>query len=125
MDKDKKLEKQINEFQSLGKENPKIDVGMLMLNALQSQKQNEVPAKTKRWAYLISIGAPPFGILFAVKYFFSDEDDARQVAWSCVVLTVLALLMWWVFAKLLFSGSGTSLQQVEQIKPSDIMQLTQ
>lgn len=125
MDPDKNLEKQIGEYQAVAKENPNVDIGLLMMSALQNQKQNSVSAKAKRWAYLISIGVPPFGFLFALKYFWGDEDDARAVAWTCVVLTVIAVALFWIGGKLLLSGSGTSVQQIEQIKPADIKQLYQ
>lgn len=126
MDADEQLAKQVQEYQSLAQENPNINVGMLMMNALSSQKQNLVSIKSKRWAYTISLGAPPFGFLFALKYYaFSDEDDAKQVAWTCIILTVVSVLMFWLASKLLLSGSGTSLQQIQQIKPSDIQQLGQ
>ncbi len=123
MNSDKKLEAQINEYQQVAKENPKVDVGMLMLNALQNQKQNMVSPKTKKWAYLISVGVPPFGLLFALKYYFSDEDDAAEVMWTCIILTALAGLIFWITIKLFFSGSGASIQQIEQIKPADILEL--
>jgi hypothetical protein len=122
---DKKLEQTIGEYQQVAKENPKVDLGLLMLNALQNQKNNLVSGKVKRWAYLISLGVPPFGIFFAAKYFFSDEDDAVTVAWMCVILTLVSLALLYFGAKLMFSGTGTSPQQIEQIKPSDIFQLTQ
>ena len=125
MDTDKQLEKKIAEYRALGKENPNVDVNMLMMNALQNQKQNTVSSKAKRWAYLISIGIPPVGLLFAVKYYMGDEDDAKQVAWTCVILTVVSILALWFGTKLLLSGSGTSLEKIQQIKPTDIQQLYQ
>ncbi len=125
MSLDGELSKKVETYQNLAKENPNIDVGLLMMNALQTQKQNVVSAKFKRWAYLISISVPPFGILFALKLFWGDEDDARQTAWICVILTAVSLLFYWMFGKVLLSGTGTSFQQIQQIKPSDIRQLTQ
>ena len=124
MDEDK-LTKQFTEFAAVAKENPNVDVGLLMATALQNQKQNQVSPKAKKWAYLISISVPPVGLFFALKYFFfSEEDDATGVAWMCITLTALCLFIYWIGGKL-FSGSGTNLQQIQQIKPSDIQQLTQ
>ncbi len=125
MDQDKKLEEQIKEYQAVAKEHPNVDVGLLAMNALQNQNQNLVSSKGKRWAYLVSIALPPLGLLFAFRYFFGDEDDARQVAWICVILTAIGLVLIWVGTKALFSGSGASLEQIQQIKPSDAMQLLQ
>lgn len=122
---DEQLTKQVEEYQKVAKENPNVDVGLLMMNALATQKQNQVSAKTKKWAYLISIGVPPFGLLFALKYFYSDEEDARTVAWSCVILTAVSLLLIWLLGAAIFSGSGTSVQQLQQIKPTDVYQLGQ
>lgn len=126
MDADKNLEKKINLYREVAKENPAVDVNLLMLNALQTQRQNSVSAKSKRWAYLISIGVPPFGFFFALKYFaFSDKDDASNVAWTCVVLTIISVALFLVVGKVFFTSSGTSMQQIEQIKPSDIQQVLQ
>ena len=79
----------------------------------------------QRGAYLISIGLPPLGLLFAVYYFFDNRDDARQVAWTCVVLTAVALVVFYFTFKLFFSASGVNPEQLQQIKPSDIQQLYQ
>ncbi len=124
-DVDKKLETEINEYQQVAKENPNVDVGMLMMNALQNQNQNQVSAKAKHWAYLISIGVPPVGLLFALNYYLGDKDDGKEVAWICVILTVASLVLFLVFGKLLLSGSGTSVEQIQKIKPSDIYQMGQ
>ena len=109
MNPEKDLSKKIELYQSVAKENPNVDVGMLMLNALQNEDKNKVSGKWKKWAYLISISVPPFGLLFALKYFFSDEADARDVAWMCVTLTAVSLLIFIIGAKALFSSSGASI----------------
>jgi Na+-driven multidrug efflux pump len=96
-----------------------------MLNALQNEDKNKVSSKMKRWAYLVSLGAPPFGLLFALKLFFSDEDDARDVAWMCVTLTAVSVLLFAVGLKLIMSGSGTSLDQIQKITPQQIQELGQ
>jgi len=120
-----KLEKTIEEYSKLGKENKNIDVASLMLSALKNEKQNEASPKMKRWAYLVSLGLPPLGLLFALKFYFGDEDDARKTAYICVLLTIASFILLWWTSKLVFTSSGTSVQQIEQIKPSDIYQLTQ
>jgi fatty acid desaturase len=125
MDPDKDLEKKINLYQDTLKDNPNVDMGMLMMNALQNEDKNRVSGKWKKWGYFISISAPPFGLLFALKFFFSDETDAKDVAWMCVTLTAVSVLAFVIIIKVMLAGSGTSVQQIEQIKPSDIYQLTQ
>jgi hypothetical protein len=125
LDPDDKLAKKVDLYASVAKENPNVDIGALMLNALETQNRNMVSAKAKKWAYLVSIGAPPFGLLFAVKYFFDDKDDADSVAWVCLILTAFSLLIYYVGYKLFFSTAGVTPQQIEQIKPSDIQQIYQ
>jgi hypothetical protein len=125
MDSEEKLTEQIREYEAVAKENKDVDVATLMLSALQKQDQNMVSSSAKRWAYFISIGVPPFGLLFAIKYYFSDELDAKTVAKVCLVLTLVAIFGFILFSKMLFSGSGVSPSQIENIKPSDIYELTQ
>ena len=123
-----KLEQQIAEYAALAKDNKKIDVASLMLNALQSENRNTVNQKAKRWAYFIAIAAPPFGLLLALKYYFSDKDDAKYVANVCVVLTIVSLGLLWFFAHILLSSGNLTpaqLEQIQHIKPSDIQELTQ
>src|SRR5579863_10281866 len=92
---EEELAKQVETYQSLGKENPQVDVGMLMLNALQNAKQNNVSTKAKWWIYTISSSIPLSGFLFAFYYYFKDEDDAKQVAWIAIGLTILSVLVYW------------------------------
>ncbi len=125
MNPDEELTKKIETYQTLGKENPNVDVSMLMLNALANEKQNTVSGKAKKWAYLISIGAPPFGLLVALYYYTKDEDDAKQVAWTCIWLTAAACLLFYFSYKMFFSSTNVTPQQIEQIKPSDIQQILQ
>ncbi len=125
MDTEKKLERQFDEYLSLHKENKNVDIADLMLNALQNQKKNLVSEKQKRWAYLISIGVPPFGFLFALNFYLSDKEDGKNVGNICVILTVLSVLSFWAITKMLFSGSGASLNQIQQITPANIQQFSQ
>ena len=126
MGSNKHLEEQLKLYQEAAKENKNVDVAALMLAALAKQEAHRVPVRTKRWAYFISLGAPPFGLLFALKYYFSDESDAKVVASICAVLTTVSLFSVWIFFNLIFSGTGAiSPTQIQQIKPSDIIELTQ
>jgi hypothetical protein len=125
MDPEKDLSKKIELYQSVAKENPNVDVGMLMLNALQNEDKNKVSSKMKRWSYLVSLAAPPFGLLFALKLFLSDEDDAKDVAWICVTLTAVSVLIFAIGFKLMMSSAGTNMSQIEKITPQQIQELGQ
>lgn len=125
MDKDKQLEEQFKQYAEVAKTDKKVDVAGLMMNALNRQDANMVSGRAKKWAYLISVGVPPFGLLFATKYYFSDETDAKTVANICVILTIAAIASFIILGKVVLSGSGTSVQQIQQIKPKDIQQLYQ
>lgn len=122
---DKDLEQKIETYSELGKENPNVNVNLLMMNALQSESHNKASFKSYRMAYIISLGLPPFGFIYAAKYYFSDDEHDKQAAKICVLLTIVSVIVVYIFGKIIFSSSGTSLQQIEQIKPQDIQQLTQ
>ncbi len=122
---EKRLSETLEEYQKLAKENTNIDLSTLALSALANEHRNTLPQKQKNWAYLISVGLPPLGLLFAVKYYLSDEDDAKTTAHICVALTLVGLIILWISIKVFSSSSGVSLQQIQQIKPGDIQQLTQ
>jgi hypothetical protein len=70
MDPENKLEQKVADYAELAKENKNVDVASLMLNALQTEDQNKLSGKAKHWGYLISLAAPPLGILFAAWFFY-------------------------------------------------------
>ena len=125
MDTEKKLETQIEEINQLGAEDKNVDTAALMMNALANQRQDFVDPKQKRRAYLVSILLPPFGLLYALKFYFDARQDARKVALTCVVLTALIIFFTSLLVQALFAGTGADLQQIEQINPADIQQLLQ
>ena len=121
---DKELEKRLETYQQLAKENPNVDVNMLMASALAQESQKIHSAKSYKWPYLIALGVPPLGLLFALKYYLSGDEDDRTAANICVLLTIVAVLIFYAFSKALLSGSGASLEQIQQIKTKDILELT-
>lgn len=125
MDQEKKLEQEFDQLQNLAKDNKKIDVASLMLSALESQNQNLVSKKLRRWAYLISLGLPPLGLLFAIKFYFSTEDDAKRVAKICIFLTIVSLLLLWLFSKMFFSSTinNLNINQIQQLQNQDLQNL--
>ncbi len=121
---DQKLEETISEYAELAKDK-NIDVAMLMANALQQNEANRINGKTKRWLYLISVGVPPLGLFIGAYYFLSDKEDACSTAIVCIALTVFSILMTYLLFNTILSGSGTNIDQIKQIKPDDIYQLSQ
>ncbi len=121
---EQKLEELVNEYATLAKDD-NIDASALLMSALEQEDQNRISPKMKRWAYLISIGVPPVGLLFAAMFYFGDKSDGKSSAIVCVVLTVISCLVTFVIFKSVLSGSGSSVQQIQQIKPADIYELSQ
>jgi hypothetical protein len=121
---DKKLEELVNQYAVLAKDD-KIDTTALLFNALEQEDANRISSKTKRWAYLISISVPPFGLLFAIWFYIGDKSDGKSAAITCTLLTAFSCLMTFLLFKTILSGSGTSVEQIQQIKPADIYQLSQ
>lgn len=120
---DEKLESLVNEYADLAK-NDKIDTAALLMNALEQEDQNRLSSKTKRWAYLISLGIPPLGLLFAVYFYFSDKSDGKNAAIVCVILTAISGIFTIILFKSFMTGAGVSTEQIQQIKPQDIYELS-
>lgn len=120
---EEKLEKKFEQYRKLSEQDKNIDVASLMINALQKQTENLLSSREKKWAYIISLGFPPFGLIFAVKFYLSDKDDSRQAAIICVVLTILSFFVAWLFIKIMLSGSNVDLNQIKEINPDEIRQL--
>jgi hypothetical protein len=120
-----KLAKELEAYRVLAKSDKKVDLAKLALNVLEQHEDNILPDKQKRWAYLISLIVPPFGLIFAVKFYLSGKDDGEQAAWICGALTAVGILLLILFAKVILTGSGANLNQLQQINPSDIQQLYQ
>lgn len=120
---DEKLETIVSEYVELAKDK-NVDTAALLMNALQQEEDNKLSLKQKRWGYLVSLGLPPLGLLFALAFYFSDKSDGKQTAYICIGLTVASIVVSIVLFKSLFSGTGASIQQIQQIKPQDVYELT-
>lgn len=120
-----KITKELEAYKELAKQDKKIDIAGLVIKALEKHEENTLSVKQKRWAYLISLGLPPFGLIFAVKFYLSGKDDGEQAAWTCGALTALGILLFILLIQVILSGTGVNLNQIQEIKPSDIQQLTQ
>ncbi len=121
---DEKLQELVSEYADLAKDK-NIDASALLINALEQTDNNKLSQSTKRWAYLVSIGLPPFGLVFAAWFYFSDKEDGQTAAIACLVLTVVSSIIGIIFVKAIFSGSGVSPAQLQEIKPADVYELTQ
>jgi len=122
-----KLADQIKQFQDLAKENPGVDVTKLVMNAFETNAspQNYLTKRQKYWAYTISAGAPPFGLLFALKFYTGGKTDGKTAAWICVALTVFSVVVGFVMFQSFLSSSGTSLDQLQNLKVQDYQQVLQ
>ena len=126
MDDEKHLAETFEQYQELAKQDKNVDVAALMVSALQKRDDNQIPPKSKRWAYLVSVLAPPFGLIYSIKYYFFDNrDDAKQVAFVTVILTVTTIVATILLIKGLLSTAGVTPQQIQQINPNDIIELYQ
>ena len=120
MPTENELNKTVELYQQAAQENPNIDVASLMVSALKNQKQNLVPSPQKKWAYLISIGLPPFGVLIALKfYFFDSREDAKSLAYTCLILTVFSLFLVWLTAKMFQTPNLGQIKQIDQAQIKD------
>jgi hypothetical protein len=122
---DSKLDKEIKTYIELAQKDKSIDVASLMISALNKGPSNLLSTREKRWAYLISVGVPPFGLIFALKFYFSDTDDGKQSAYICVGLTVASIIFLVIISRLLFAGSGIDTNQVQQLQTKDFQDLLQ
>lgn len=120
---EQKLEELVTEYADLAK-NDKIDTAALLMNALEQEDQNKISTSTKRWAYLISVGAPPLGLIFVAWFYFSDKSDGKTTAIACLILTAVSSFFGFIILKGIMSGSGVSTQELQQIKPNDVYDLT-
>lgn len=117
---DQDLEKKIQDYSQLAKENPNVDVSLLMMSALKNENEKLTTAKSRKWPYIISLSVPPLGLLYAAKFYLSGDSDDRSAGNMCVILTVVSIVAFLIFGKVLISSSGTTPQQIEQITPQDI-----
>lgn len=123
---EKKLEKQFKIYAELAKKDKNIDVAGLMAEALSKKDENNLTFGQKRWAYLVSVGVPPFGLIYAVKFWFSDKDDGKDTAMLCIVLTFVAIFVLVLLTNMILSGSSINsgeLDQIQNLKPEDIKSL--
>ncbi len=119
------LEKQINTFKEVAQENPGVDVNLLMANALEVESQKRGQGKSYKWAYVVALGFPPFGLVYTIKYYINGDEEDNRAGKVCALLTVISVILFFAFIKIFFSSASISPKQLEQLQPADIMQLYQ
>lgn len=82
-------------------------------------------AKKKRWAYFISVGLPPFGLIYVFKYWSSGTSDGKRTALICLALTAASLLASWLIGVLFLSSAGPELDQLRSIDANGLKDLLQ
>lgn len=126
MDIEKQVGQQIEEYRKLAEEHKEIDIASLMVNALEQARREGVDRRKKRWAYLISVAAPPLGLFFAAYYAWSGKPDRKRVAINCVILTAVSLFLAWAIAQMFFASLGPDVtSQLQSINADDIQRLLQ
>lgn len=61
---------------------------------INSQNQRQERKQNYWKAYILSIGLPPIGIYYFIKYFFFiDDENARKTAAISLILTVISLFL--------------------------------
>lgn len=127
MGTEENISKQIREYQELGRQNKNIDVAALAMTAMAQARQEETGRRKKRWAYLVSIGLPPLGLLCAAYYAFGSKPDGKRIAINCIILTAAALLLTWFVGKLFFDSLGGAdvSSQLQDVKIDDLRRLFQ
>jgi hypothetical protein len=119
------LEKNIETYKEVARENPGVDVNLLMVNALETESKKHTAGKSYKWAYVVALGLPPFGLIYTVKYYINGDEEDKYAGKVCALLTVVSILLVLALGKVFFSSAGVSPTQIEQIKPADIQQLYQ
>ncbi len=124
---ERRVAEKLREYAEASKDNKKVDKAALAIAALETPIfENRVSAKMKKWAYLISLGLPPFGLVFSVYYYFSEKSDGKRVAIICAIVTLIGVLMFWLALSSIFSSiPKESLDQLKTLQPNDINSLLQ
>lgn len=111
---DQDLAKQLQAYKEVAATNKNVDITALMLNALEKEQANKLPAKQKRIAYFVSLAFPPFGLIYAIKFYFSGAEDGKKAALYCALLTIFVIVITTIFLNVIVSSSGTSVEQLQQ-----------
>ena len=126
MGTDDKLNEQFEQFRKLGAENENVDVGALMINALERAKAEEVDRKKARWAYVGSVVLAPLGLFIALYYALSGKPGGKRIALNCVIITVVMLVVGWLTLKMFLSTvTPDQMRQIQTVNPNDLKAILQ
>jgi len=122
---EKNVAQRLKDYGAAAAKSEGVDRAALAIAALEAaQFENHVTPKMKKWAYIISLGLPPLGLVFAGWYYFSDKTDGKRVATICAALTLVGgLILWFSVASLTSSLTPQTVDQFKNIKPEDINSL--
>ena len=117
------LVEQIKKIEDLAEKDKKIDSGALIANllAMQNQSKSSMTGNEKVKAYMVSVLFPPFGLIYAVKFFTRRTQDSKNAAILCVILTIASSLLLIAIAKSAFS-SLSGLGNLQNIDPNSLYQ---
>jgi Double zinc ribbon len=67
-------------------------------------KPDSISISRQAWVYLVTVLAPPFGLIYAWHYFRQGGSTAKKIAIAIVVLTIISsIFTWQLFAGVLKS----------------------
>ncbi|MDB4940038.1 MAG: hypothetical protein JWO40_463 [Candidatus Doudnabacteria bacterium] len=122
---DEALAKELQQYKEIAAVNKNVDISALMLNALEKEQENRLTTRQKTVAYFVTVTFAPFGLIYAVKFYFSGASDGKKTALYIVIITFAVIGIISLMFNAIISTSGTSVQQIQTIKPDDIRSLLQ
>lgn len=117
--REERLNAKLEKIREIARESPGIDEKRLLEDLLLQDKDDYLPASLKTRAYIVSLLFFPFGLYYAVKFFFRAELDARKAAYICLGITVIVFIIGLVAARAVFS----SVPELDQLSPNQINDL--
>ena len=118
-------EERLRQYNEAAAHSAGADKAALAIAALEAAEfENSVSAKKKKWLYILSLSLPPIGLVFAAYYLFSSKNDAKRVAFICLLITVFGIVVVWGSVAMFYSFlPAQTAQQLQTLKPTDIDQL--
>jgi len=126
MGTEERVSRQIQDYKELADKNKGINAAALMINALAQAERDEIDARKRKRAYLVSVILPPFGLIYAAYYYFGDKPDGKSVAINCVILTLVSFLVAWGIGALMFACmTPDQTTQIQNVNADQVKQMLQ